>query len=75
MNNEDIGILLLSYVESIVDASLNEYNVHWCGSIDLRMENPYENLERLLLESNSQYINDLILNFKNPLTIRHIISN
>ncbi len=53
----------MEFNEYLVDVSVNEQTVHWCGHSSHQLEQPYLNYEALLLQLNSNYTRSLLTNF------------
>lgn len=72
--NEDPTIysqLLKEYIEYIVDISINEYSVHWCGHSDHIMHIPYQEFDKMVVENYQTYIDriqQIALSVADPIT-------
>jgi hypothetical protein len=48
--------LLKEYVEYMVDISINEDSVHWCGHSDHEMHVPYQEYSQVVVDSLNEYL-------------------
>lgn len=58
-NPELYNQALKEYIQYIVDISINEYSVHWCGHSEHVMHIPYQQFDRMVIESYQHYINKM----------------
>jgi hypothetical protein len=47
--------IFADYTEYLVDVSINEYNVHWCGSTKQRLGAEYRKAEKEVLEAAEEH--------------------
>jgi hypothetical protein len=57
---ENYEMLVMEFNEYLVDVSVNEQTVHWCGHSRHQLEQPYLRYEQLLLQLNSDYTRSLL---------------
>lgn len=51
----------MEFNEYLVDISVNEQTVHWCGHSGHQLEQPYLAYEQRLVELNAEYLNSWLL--------------
>lgn len=59
-NLENYEIVVMEFNDYLVDISVNEQTVHWCGHSDHQMERPYLDYESSLIDISKQFIQSLI---------------
>lgn len=50
----------MEFNEYLIDISVNEQTVHWCGHSNHQLEEPYLAYEQKLVELNAEYMRSLL---------------
>ena len=58
-NKELYNIILIEYMEYMIDLSINEETVHWCGHSEQPLSEPFNSFEKEILAENKKYLNYL----------------
>ena len=49
----------MDFNEYLIDISINEQTVHWCGHSDHQLEQPYLNYEQTVIEVSIDFLKSL----------------
>lgn len=54
---EQYQIILVEFAQYLIDLSINQENVHWCGHSEQILSQPYKSFEKYILAENKMYLN------------------
>lgn len=59
-NPDNYEMVVMEFNDYLVDISVNEQTVHWCGHSTHQLEQPYLDYEEALTELSSDFIKSLV---------------